>query len=56
MILYDIWIMEWRLTYRSARRDGDSRTRAARKFAREVWMGWTYPLRYDRHGNRRRAS
>jgi hypothetical protein len=45
--------MEWRYTYRSARRDGWSRTAALRKFAREMFMGVTYPLRYDHAGQRR---
>lgn len=49
-----IVVMEWRYTYRSARRDGWSRAASLRKFAREVVMGITYPLRYDRTGQRRR--
>ena len=46
--------LEWRYTYRSARRDGWSRAAALRKFAREVFMGVTYPLRYNGRGQRRR--
>lgn len=46
--------LEWRYTYRSARRDGWSRGASLRKFVREVLMGVTYPLRYDRRGQRRR--
>ncbi len=45
--------LEWRYTYRSARRDGWSRWASLRKFAREMFMGATYPLRYDRAGQRR---
>lgn len=50
----NIIAMEWRYTYRSARRDGWSRAVSWRKFAREVFMGLTYPLRYDSRGQRRR--
>ena len=46
--------LEWRYTYRSARRDGWSRTQSLRKFAREVLMGVAYPLRYNSRGQRRR--
>lgn len=46
--------MEWRYTYRSARRDSWSRRVALRKFLREVAAGWRLTLglhpRYDRHG------
>lgn len=51
-------IMEWRHTYRSARRDGDGRIRAGWLFAREVLAGWRITLglhpRYDRNGLLRR--
>lgn len=49
--------MEWRYTYHSARRDGDSRWRAARKFVREVLKGYELSLgfhpKYDRKGHSR---
>lgn len=51
-------IMEWRHTYRSARRDGFNRLPAGRMFAREVLAGWCLSLglhpRYDRNGLLRR--
>jgi hypothetical protein len=50
-------VMEWRYTYRSARRDGFRRSTSLRKFAREVAAGWRLTLglypRYDRHGHDR---
>jgi hypothetical protein len=47
-------LLEWRYTYRSARRDGHGRRAALRKFAREVLVGYRLTLglhpRYDRRG------
>ncbi len=46
--------IEWRYTYRSARRDGRTRHAALRRFLREVVAGYRLTLglhpRYDRHG------
>lgn len=48
---------EWRYTYRSARRDGQSRRAAARLYVREVVAGWRLSLglhpRYTRTGRNR---
>jgi hypothetical protein len=50
--------LEWRYTYRSARRDGYSRRASLRKFLREVVAGYRLLLglhpRYDRNGGTRR--
>jgi hypothetical protein len=47
-------LLEWRYTYRSARRDGHTRRAALRKFLREVIAGYRLTLglhpRYDCNG------
>lgn len=50
-------VMEWRHTYRSARRDGDARRSALRRFAGQVLAGWRLTLglhpQYDSRGHAR---
>ncbi len=52
--------LEWRFTYRSARRDGWPRRVALRKFLREVVAGYRLTLglhpRYDRRGRTRATT